>query len=843
MQNRSVNRKVTLSVFLAFLFLVVSGLTLFSLFASADPVDEIRDFGFQTVTGDTLSSEETSLRFLFTVGSLDYTRVGFVFSKTNADPTVGGVGCTVYDTTVVYSAVCAGGEPVPAPNGRYWVAVKLTGIPNAEFDAPIYVNAFVEDGEGVRYASARNVTVRRAFDDGDFLPVLRFALTSDIHTRVMNDAGAEEAATRDEVDHAALMIKRLFSSSYNYADGEEYDALDAVVIVGDYTDEGRVKQYDAFFDLVEANKRNETALLACLGNHEFRNPGESSVSNNSSFSGTYDRFQEYFGYAADSVNTINGFTFIGFSPDAKGGRGFSKTKAEWLDEQIAAAAALDPTGRKPIFVYGHVPVWETCLGSIRESNYPTDDIGDVLEKYPQVVYFSGHTHAPCSDPEAVWQGGFTAINTGTLAYDDSPFYTGDGTTRGSYFRRDLHGGYQYVMLGRYFEHAEWYASVYTIVEVDACNRVRLRYYDAAADRFVFEPVIIDSIGDPSSFTFTDARKENSEAPTFSAPLTLLSASYSSIRVQIPTATCPDYVRSYRADLLYEGEIVKTVYRQGEQQTYPIPDVTAAFSDLDPDTDYTVRVYAYNAYGVMSDPLTLAVHTPSDNGGNPAPDVFSFGFDNEGVARDLLSGRALTQKDYPMVTSDGNGYYATFDGNDAYVWNAISDYYDVLETGFTFEWIGQVYDTVRGNGVLSGSYDDNRYVNLASNQEKGGMGLEYNADGKAYLFVNIMSGSNNDYYGAGATIPVGETVHLVGTYDGSVIRFYVNGELAATTSKTGKVWFPLKESSQFLAVGGDSAKYGVVERNMNGEVRAMNVYSSVLSAEAVQAKYLASGLAD
>ncbi len=844
MQNRSVKRRITVSVLLAFVFLVISGLTLFSLFASADPVDEIRDFGFQTLTGDSLSSETTSLRFLFTVGSLDYIRAGFVFSKTNADPTVGGENCGVYDTTVVHSAVIADGERVPAPDGRYWVAVKMTHIPNADFDTPIYVNAFVEDGEGVRYASVRNVTVRRAFDDGDFLPVLRFALTSDVHTRVMNDGGASEVATSDEVEHSALMAQRLFTSSYAYADGEEYDALDAVVVVGDYTDEGTEKQYQAFFGIVDDNMRPGTTLLACLGNHEFRSPHEDDVSNNSNFSTTYTRFEDYFGYDIDNVHVINGYTFIGFAADCKGGRGYTLSKAEWLEEQILAAIASDPTGKKPIFVFGHVPVWETCLGSIRENNYPTDDIGDVLEKYPQVVYLSGHTHAPACDPESIWQGTFTAINTGTLAYDDSPFYTGDGSTRGSYFRRDLHGGYQYVMLGRYFEHAEWYASVYTIVEVDASNRVRLRYYDAEADRFIFDPVIIDTIGEPENFTFTAERKASSEAPTFSAPLTLLSASSGSVRVLIPNATCSDYVRSYRADLIYNGDVVKTVYRQAGQQKYPLPDVTASFSDLDPNTDYTVRVYAYNAYGVMSDPLTLAVHTPSDNGGNPAPDVFSFGFDNEGVARDLLSGGALTQKDYPTVTSDGNGYYATFDGNDAYVWNGISNYYDVLETGFTFEWIGQVYDTVRGNGVLSGSYDDNRYVNLASNQEKGGMGLEYNADGKAYLFVNIMSGSNNDYYGAGATIPVGETVHLVGTYDGSVIRFYVNGELAATTSKTGKVWFPLKEDAQYLVVGGDSTKLPWwTERNMNGEVRAMNIYSSVLSAEAVQAKYLASGLAD
>jgi len=847
MHTLSIKPMIVFSAVFATVLLILAVLLLFSLASSAsEPPEEIDAFGFQTIAADSAESPSTSLRFVFTVGSLNYTRVGFVFSSSNENPTVGGADCSIHETTAVYSSIYADGERVSAPKGRYWVAVKMTGIPQASFGDRIYVNAFVEDGEGIRYATTKNTTVRYAFaiDRGDYIPVLRFALTSDVHTRVKNDNGATEKATNEEVAHAALMTERLFASSYGYADREAYDLLDAVVLVGDYTDEGTTKQYDAFFDVVNANLRSGTALLACLGNHEFRNPGEDSVSNDSNFSTTYNRFEDYFGYDIDSVNVINGYTFIGFSPDAKGGRGFSLSKAEWLDQQIAAAAATDPTGKKPIFVFGHVPVWETCLGSIRENNYPTDDIGEVLDKYPQVVYLSGHTHAPACDPESVWQGNFTAINTGTLAYDDSPFYTGDGTTRSSYFRRDLHGGYQYVMLGRYFEHAEWYASVYTIVEVDQNNVIRLRYYDAEADRFLFEPVIIDSIGEPENFSFTSERKAKSEAPTFSEPLTLLSASYESIRVSIPNASCPDYVRSYRADLLQGGNIVKTVYRQGGQQKYPLPDITASFSDLDPDADYTVRVYAYNAYGVMSDPLTLAVRTASDNDGNPAPDVFSFGFDGEGVARDLLTGEALPQKDQPTVHSDGNGgYYASFDGNDAYCWRGIADYYDVMETGFTFEWIGQVSDTLLGNGKTSNSYDGNNYVNLTSNQETGGMGLEYNADGKAYLFVYIMNGSNGDYYGAGASIPVGETVHLVGTYDGSVIRFYINGELEATKSQTGKVWFPLKESSRFLAVGGDSAFYGIVDHNMNGEIRAMNVYSAPLSADEVYAKYVASGLAN
>lgn len=839
---RSFGRKVSLGAVLTALLFAFALLLFFVFRTSAgEPVAEISDFGFQTVAGDTFSSESTTLRFVFTVGSLDYTRVGYAISKTNKNPTVDGLDCTVRDTTVVYSSITADGELVPAPTGRYWAALRMKDVPHVSFNEQIYVNAFVEDGNGIRYANPCRLTVREGFEaDYEFTPVLRVVLSSDIHTRIAGETveGSYKATNDDE----ALSVSRteqLFRATYKYADGEAYKGVDAVLVAGDYTDDGRLSQYNRFFQIVEDNIRPGTELLACLGNHEFRNTGEDNVSNHSSFSGTYDRFLDYFGEygydGVDDVRVLNGFTFIGFSPDKQGGRGFSASKAAWLDEQLAAAAASDPTGKKPIFVYGHVPVWETCLGSIRENNYDTDDIGAVLEKYPQAVYITGHTHVPCCDPESIWQGDFTAINTGTFANEDCPFYTGDGTTRSSFFQFDAHGAYQEVMLGRYFERSMRYASVYTIMEVDVNGVVRLRYYNADADCFVFEPVLITSIGDPDLFSFTDARKGISEAPTFSEPLDLLTSSFASIRVGIPNATCPDYVRSYRADLIRNGEVVDTVYRQACQHILPLPEITASFSGLDPDADYTVRVYAYNAYGKMSAPIEVEAHTAAVTANNPAPDVFSFGFDGEGVARNLLTGEALTVFGEPTVLSDGSGgYYAVFDGDDAYKWDGIGDFYDAMNNGFTFEWIGQVAEAV--------PYAT-EFVNLTSNQETGGMGLEYNRDGKAYLYVYVMkSNKTSDYYGAGATIPIGETVHLVGTYDGSTIRFYVNGELAASNAIAGKVWFPLKEDARYLVVGGDSTRLPWwTERNMNGETRAMNVYSAPLSADEVYAKYQASGV--
>ena len=164
MENASKKRRTIASALIVTAVLAVALVLLFTLPGSAEaPAEEMQGFSYQIVTGDSLASASTDLRFLFTIGSLDYTRVGFVLSKTNSNPTDGGSGCTTYQTTKVHSAVRANGQLIEAPAGRYWVAVRVRDIPNASFGTPIYLRPFVEDGQGIRYLDARDITACGAF--------------------------------------------------------------------------------------------------------------------------------------------------------------------------------------------------------------------------------------------------------------------------------------------------------------------------------------------------------------------------------------------------------------------------------------------------------------------------------------------------------------------------------------------------------------------------------------------------------------------------------------------------------------------------------------------------------
>ena len=88
---------------------------------------------------------------------------------------------------------------------------------------------------------------------------------------------------------------------------------------------------------------------------------------------------------------------------------------QWLDteraEKMLGEAARKYPG-KPIFVFDHVPAQGTTETSITWGNMKRREL---LNRYPQVVHFSGHAHGSLRCERRIWQGEFTALNLGGLA--------------------------------------------------------------------------------------------------------------------------------------------------------------------------------------------------------------------------------------------------------------------------------------------------------------------------------------------------------------------------------------------------------------------------------------------
>ena len=793
MQNALIRRRSAIAVCILAAILVFAAVLFLSFRSSAgEPEEEIADFAVQSLASDSVESESTSLRFLFTVGSLNYTRVGFVFSKTNANPTIDGAHCTVKETTVVYSTITADGESVPARDGRYWVAIQMKNVGNAFFDTPVYVNAFVEDANGsVRYATAKSTTVCQAFGNekiaNDIVPILRFVVFSDIHY-------GESANAQDQKLHD------LIEGAYDYSDNHaKYQALDGVFVVGDIADRGKQTELDRFFSDFYGYTRPETQAQALLGNHEFYYQSANTVS----------RYLTASGYeSADRHVTIAGYHFILMSPSHYDG--FNDAKIAWLSEQLAIAAADDPTGKKPIFVFQHHPPYDTVYGS--EDEWGVTNLEPVFENYPQVVDFAGHSHFPINDPRSIWQSTYTGLNTGSCREWGMDIA---GVTSKTVFAIGEEGGWSYSELsGTLHDPGKYY-----VVEVNAASRILVRAFDVGTGVEVMEPIFLASVGDPSRFAYTDARANHEETPRFApnAEVETVSVGEYAASFRFPRTASGAYVQNYRCEIRQGETLVDTVYRLDCGFLFPAPEtLTLSFTGLTPDTEYTVTITPVTAWANDGEPLIFNFTTneiPPDDSL-----IFSAQFGAGGTATDGVSGTTLTKRGNPTTVLKDGKYYAQFDGeDDAFEFYGIDDYYSSLQSAFTFE-----------TYLCMDAKPSSEYVAPFANEQIGGFGFEYDEDGNINAWIRV----NKEWISASAPLATGEWVHLVATFNGSTLILYMNGAEAARIAVSGT---PMEPDTDHLSIGADS-KWTGSEYFAACKVAVANVYLVAKTAGEVAALY-------
>jgi predicted MPP superfamily phosphohydrolase len=211
----------------------------------------------------------------------------------------------------------------------------------------------------------------------------RFAVISDTHF----DSESGESA-----------IVRVSRALKNLTD----KGLDAIFLVGDITDNAEPEEYDHVAETF-ANTANVPAnvpVYFLLGNHDNYNGGGPKVEY---------IFLQKLHQAMNQYLEIKGYPFILISQTAVWANDYNHAAQRFLTESLADAAANYPG--KPIFVFVHVPPYNTCAGSI--NGYGSDVFPPLLEPYPQVIVFSGHSHVSISNPESFWQGAYTVVNEGS----------------------------------------------------------------------------------------------------------------------------------------------------------------------------------------------------------------------------------------------------------------------------------------------------------------------------------------------------------------------------------------------------------------------------------------------
>jgi hypothetical protein len=174
---------------------------------------------------------------------------------------------------------------------------------------------------------------------------------------------------------------------------------------------------------------------------------------------------------------------------------------------------------------------------------------------------------------------------------------------------------------------------------------------------------------------------------------------------------------------------------------------------------------------------------------------------------------------PLWVSGKYGAALDFDGIDDFVW---------IETNFlTFSNAVSVECWIK----VKGSTGDHQTFLAHSYGGTHSYCLEFQPDGHTVQFALHTGGSC--FAVSNVTVPFGEWTHLVGTYDGSTVCIYVNGNLSGQNPQTGSLDLvnkPLQFGSHDPAVVGD--------RNwFNGTIDNVMIYNRSLTAEEIALHYL------
>lgn len=401
---------------------------------------------------------------------------------------------------------------------------------------------------------------------GEFETVLRFIVTSDNHV----STPASETAQR---------LKKLFASSYKYADAQTYNKIDAFVAVGDLTNNGSAGECNAWKAVVNASIRPETKIITVAGNHEYYHDG------------TNDGYIKAIDSELDKHIVINGYHFIGISSVKEGDY---TNSVKWLKEELKKAS--EDGKEKPIFTFQHHHIKDTVYTSPTWNTVNSPMLDMLYSDYSQVINFSGHSHAPINNPASVYQKDYTLFGTGTLYY----FEMAPGMTYGT-IPPDSDKAAQFY-----------------IVEVARDNRVRVLPYNLLTDDFFKTPdgskqiiYTIDDVNDKSTWLYTDGRLETTAAPKFSddAMITFGKVTYNTAEITFTQATDDDCVYSYNIKLRSaDGSVLEYNY-YSEYYFEPMPKTLSfKLSKLKPDTEYDVEIYPIDVFKKVGEPIKSTVKT-------------------------------------------------------------------------------------------------------------------------------------------------------------------------------------------------------------------------------------------
>lgn len=187
--------------------------------------------------------------------------------------------------------------------------------------------------------------------------------------------------------------------------------LDAICFGGDITDQGTDAQYKKFLEILNEHIDTSIPKLYCMGNHEYFRDGVVR------FGGESKAFLEECKTAyknligdLDTHKVINGVHVITVS--ARNSAASYEECEKFLIDSVEEAVKDNPN--LPIIIVAHQGAGSFFEGG--NAGYTAKTI-KCLQKYPQIIFFSGHTHFALQDVRMIQQDKYTTMQTSTLGAD------------------------------------------------------------------------------------------------------------------------------------------------------------------------------------------------------------------------------------------------------------------------------------------------------------------------------------------------------------------------------------------------------------------------------------------
>ncbi len=293
------------------------------------------------------------------------------------------------------------------------------------------------------------------------------------------------------------------------------------------------------------------------------------------------------------------------------------------------------------------------------------------------------------------------------------------------------------------------------------------------------------------------------------------AAATQMNIQFPQAKSADgWVAKHYDVKMYDSDgkfVYQTIaYANSNRPLQPLTVSTQLIGGM-PGNNYQIRITPISVFGECGNTLIQTVTwlgeplvaLPVD-----APDILDVSV-KDGVVADASPNHfTISQNGSVNVTQNA----MVFDKSGNIRTSLISDSeYAKMTDGFTMEVV-----LTTGNDIQSS-------LPYVCNHHAGGFGI--NCDGGRIAF-SVHNGSSYIY--TYASIEKNTTYHIVGIYDGTYVRIYLNGVFVAMEEVVGSMKIPTVDSAKFLCFGADSDASGNGEYPSEVTVYSTAIYSQILT---------------